>query len=106
MKRNYTSLLIGKQEINYNEKNNSISIKLVGGFGRLSKDLINIKGENSKSLQDVLDFLENRFGLDLRGYGSSFIVLINDVESSILGGLEVKISPRDEIVILRISHGG
>ena len=106
MRRNYTSLLIGKQEINHNEKNDSISIKLVGGFGAFSKDLINIKVENSKSLQDVLDFLEDRFGLDLRGYGSSFIVLINDVESSILGGLELKINPRDEIILLRISHGG
>jgi hypothetical protein len=93
----------GKSPIDYNT---SISIKLIGGFGTYDKEHIQVKVSERIALSDLLNLLTDKFDLDLKGYGSSYVILVNDIESSIIGGLKLKIEPRDELVLLRISHGG
>lgn len=89
-----------------NRNNGQISVKLLGGFGSLTESSISLKVKGEKTLKEFLEALAERYSLDLKGFGSFFLVLIDGVEASLLGGLKARVKPGCELILLRISHGG
>ncbi|MEM2122432.1 MAG: MoaD/ThiS family protein [Candidatus Bathyarchaeia archaeon] len=83
-----------------------VSIKLLGAFGSIRNDHITVEVRGEKSLTEFLENLTEKYALDLKGFGSYFLVLIDGVEASLLGGLEAKVKPRSELALIRVSHGG
>ncbi|MBS7644502.1 MAG: MoaD/ThiS family protein [Candidatus Bathyarchaeia archaeon] len=83
-----------------------VSIRLLGGFGYAAGDHMTMELEGERSLGELLEDLAGRYSLRLKGFGSHFLVLIDGVEAGLLGGLEAKVRPGCELVLLRVSHGG
>ncbi|MGC8850528.1 MAG: MoaD/ThiS family protein [Candidatus Bathyarchaeia archaeon] len=83
-----------------------VSIKLLGGFGYPAGNHMAVEVDGERSLKDFLEDLAGRYGLDLNGFGSYFLVLIDGVEAGLLGGLKAKVKPGCELALLRVSHGG
>jgi molybdopterin converting factor small subunit len=85
----------------------TISIKTLGGFSEsYNKNTLELEIYQGAILREVLELLESKYHFNLNGYGSSFLVLINDIESNVLKGLETKIMPHSELTLIRVSHGG
>jgi molybdopterin converting factor small subunit len=55
-------------------------------------------------LDEALQKLEGKFGLKLPSH--SILVLVNGVESSLVGGLDATIEENDEVAIIPMFHGG
>jgi len=83
-----------------------VSIRLLGGFGPLTGNHMTVELDREKPLKEFLDGLAEEYGLDLNGFGSYFLALIDGVEAGLLGGLEAKVRPGCELLLIRISHGG
>ncbi len=105
MRRRFTSSLEDERERIRDEKG-SVSVKLIGEFHGYDGKLIELKIKGERPLRSIIDLLTDILGSDIGSVGSSFVVLINGVESSVLNGLKAKVEPGDELVLLRISHGG
>ena len=83
-----------------------VYVRLLGGFGSFTENYVSLKVKGEKTLREILETLAKLYGLDLKGFGSYFLVLIDGVEAGLLGGLEAKVKPKHELVLLRVSHGG
>ena len=89
------------------KKTDTVLIKTLGGFSEsYNKNTLEVKIFQGAILREVLELLESKYQFNLNGYGSSFLVLINDIEANVLKGLETKIMPQSELTLMRISHGG
>jgi len=70
------------------------------GFPQLSLE------EDGISIDDMIDYIENKYGLSGEIKKNDIMVAINGVDSSILGGGQAKITSGDVVTILTVVHGG
>ncbi len=62
--------------------------------------------EDGITIDDMIDYIENRYELSGEIKKNEIIVAINGVDSSILGGGRAKITSGDIVTILTVVHGG
>ncbi len=86
------------------------SIRFLGSMSqfRVSPDQ-KIDGKNLSlatpiRLEEALQKLEEKFGLKLPTH--SILILVNGIESTIVGGLDAMIEENDEVAIIPMFHGG
>lgn len=70
------------------------------GFPQLSLE------EDGISIDDMIDYIGNKYGLIGEIKKNDIMVAINGVDSSILGGGQAKITSGDVVTILTVVHGG
>ena len=106
-KRSVIMIMKDNESKRPSKKTDTVLIKTVGGFSEsYTKKTLEIKMFQGAILREVLELLESKYHFNLNGYGSSFLVLINDIEANVLNGLETEIMPRSELTLIRVSHGG
>lgn len=62
--------------------------------------------EDGITIDDMIDYIENRYELSGEIKKNEIMVAINGVDSSILGGGRAKITSGDIVTILTVVHGG
>jgi molybdopterin converting factor small subunit len=62
--------------------------------------------EDGITIDDMIDYIENRYELSGKIKKNEIMVAINGVDSSILGGGRAKITSGDIVTILTVVHGG
>ena len=62
--------------------------------------------EDGISIDEMIDYLENKYDLSGEIKKNDIMVAINGVDSSILGGGQAKITSGDVVTILTVVHGG
>ena len=62
--------------------------------------------EDGLTIDDMIDYIENRYELSGEIKKNEIMVAINGVDSSILGGGQAKITSGDIVTILTVVHGG
>ena len=83
-----------------------ITIDLRGGI-RKSVGLPQIHLEQEiTNLDEIIVYLAKKYNLSHEIENNEIMVVINGVESSILGGGQARISTGDTVTILTVVHGG
>jgi molybdopterin synthase sulfur carrier subunit len=83
-----------------------ITVDLVGGIRKTAGfSTVNINVTNS-NINEILSLLEREYDLENKIKKDQIMIAINGVESSVLGGMEAKISSGDTVTILSVVHGG
>ena len=83
-----------------------ININLHGGIKKLI-GISNLKlDEESSNIKRIISYLENKYCLNNKINENDFLIAINGVEYSLLGGLNAKVSSGDIVTILSVVHGG
>jgi len=83
-----------------------ISVKLLGGARRvLGKDRVEIEKMDAK-LHDIVEILRSMSSNSNIFDSSNLLIVVNGVESSMLGGLDAKVKDGDIISIVPVVHGG
>lgn len=62
--------------------------------------------EDGITIDDMIDYIENRYELSGEIKKNEIMVAINGVDSSILGGGRAKVMSGDIVTILTVVHGG
>jgi molybdopterin synthase sulfur carrier subunit len=70
------------------------------GFPQISLE------EDGISIDDMIDYIENKYDNSGEIKKNEIMVAINGVDSSILGGGQAKIASGDVVTILTVVHGG
>lgn len=83
-----------------------ITVDLVGGIRKTAGfSTVNINVTNS-DINEILSLLGREYDLENKIKKNEIMIAINGVESSVLGGMEAKISSGDTVTILSVVHGG
>ncbi len=83
-----------------------ITVDLVGGIRKTAGfSTVNINVNNS-DINEILSLLGREYDLENKIKKNEIMIAINGVESSVLGGMEAKISSGDTVTILSVVHGG
>ena len=83
-----------------------ITVDLVGGIRKTAGfSTVNINLTNS-DINEILSLLGKEYHLENKIKKNEIMIAINGVESSVLGGMEAKISSGDTVTILSVVHGG
>ena len=83
-----------------------ITVDLVGGIRKTAGfSTVNINVTNS-DIHEILSLLGREYDLENKIKKTEIMIAINGVESSVLGGMEAKISSGDTVTILSVVHGG
>ncbi len=83
-----------------------ITVDLVGGIRKTAGfSTVNINVTNS-DINEILSLLGREYHLENKIKKNEIMIAINGVESSVLGGMEAKISSGDTVTILSVVHGG
>ena len=83
-----------------------ISVKLLGGARRaVGKDSLEIEKHDIK-LHDIVEILRSMSSNSNIFDSSNLLIVVNGVESSMLGGLDAKVKDGDIISIVPVVHGG
>lgn len=83
-----------------------ITVDLVGGIRKIAGfSTVNINVTNS-DINEILSLLGREYDLENKIKKNEIMIAINGVESSVLGGMEAKISSGDTVTILSVVHGG
>ncbi len=83
-----------------------ITVDLVGGIRKIAGfSTVNINVTNS-NINEILSLLGREYHLENKIKKNEIMIAINGVESSVLGGMEAKISSGDTVTILSVVHGG
>ena len=83
-----------------------ITVDLVGGIRKIAGfSTVNINVTNS-NINEILSLLGREYDLENKIKKNEIMIAINGVESSVLGGMEAKISSGDTVTILSVVHGG
>jgi molybdopterin converting factor small subunit len=83
-----------------------ISIKLLGGAKRaLGKDRLDIEKQSAK-LHDIVEMLRSMSSNGNIFNSNNLLIVVNGVESSMLGGLDATVNDGDVISIVPVVHGG
>ena len=83
-----------------------ISVKLLGGAKRIiGKDHVSIEKQNAK-LNDIVEILRSMSSNNDIFSSSNMLIVVNGVESSMLGGLEAQVKDGDVVSIVPVVHGG
>ena len=62
--------------------------------------------EESASINGIISYLESNYYSNNKINEREILVVINWIESSVLGGYNAKVSSGDTVTILSIVHGG
>jgi len=62
--------------------------------------------EESSNIQKIILYLENNYCLNNKINENDFLIAINGIEYSLLGGSDGKVSSGDVVTILSVVHGG
>jgi molybdopterin converting factor small subunit len=76
------------------------SIKKLIGSSNLKLD------EESSNIERIILYLENKYCLNNKIHEHDFLIAINGIEYSLLGGSNAKVSSGDIVTILSVVHGG
>jgi len=83
-----------------------ISVKLLGGARRaIGKDSLEIEKQDAK-LHDIVEILRSMSSNKNIFNSSNLLIVVNGVESSMLGGLYATVRDGDVISIVPVVHGG
>ena len=83
-----------------------INIHLHGGIKKLIGSS-NLKlDEESSNIQKIILYLENNYCLNNKINENDFLITVNGIEYSLLGGTNAKVSSGDVVTILSVVHGG
>ncbi len=83
-----------------------ITVDLVGGIRKTAGfSTVNINVTNS-DINEILSLLGREYDLENKIKKNEIMIAINGVESTVLGGMEAKISSGDTVTILSVVHGG
>ena len=83
-----------------------IDINLHGGIKKLIGSS-NLKlDEESSNIKRIISYLEDNYCLNNKINENDFLIAINGVEYSLLGGLNAKVLSGDIVTILSVVHGG
>jgi len=83
-----------------------IIVKLLGGARRaIGKDRVEIEKKDAK-LYDVVRMLHSMSSNSSIFNSGNLLILVNGVESSMLGGLDASVNDGDVISIVTVVHGG
>jgi len=83
-----------------------INVKLLGGAKRaIGKDLLEIQ-KNHIRLHDIVEILRSMSPNNSIFDSNNLLIVVNGVESSVLGGLDATVKDGDAISIVPIVHGG
>ncbi len=83
-----------------------ITVDLIGGIRKTAGfSTVNINVPNS-DINEILSLLGREYDLENKIKKNEIMIAINGVESSVLGGMEAKISSGDTVTILSVVHGG
>ena len=77
-------------------------------YGSLSRNLgktLEINVNEKKSITKILEELSSKEP-DLKPDSPNILVFINDIEASLLGGLNYKPKNEDRVAIIPVAHGG
>jgi molybdopterin converting factor small subunit len=85
---------------------NFATVKVVGNLGKMpgGKKIGIEEIETPMKVRDLLGYLANAYGLDLRR--DSTLVLVNGVEANALDDLETTIVAGDHVDLVPMFHGG
>ena len=83
-----------------------IDINLHGGIKKLIGSS-NLKlDEESSNIKRIISYLENNYCLNNKINENDFLIAVNGIEYSLLGGTNAKVSSGDVVTILSVVHGG
>lgn len=83
-----------------------ISVKLLGGAKRfIGKDHLSIEKESAK-LKDIVEILRSMSSNKEIFNSNNMLIVVNGVESSMLGGLDAQVKDGDVVSIVPVVHGG
>jgi molybdopterin converting factor small subunit len=83
-----------------------IDINLHGGIKKLIGSS-NLKlDEKSSNIKRIISYLEDNYCLNNKINENDFLIAINGIEYSLLGGLNAKVLSGDIVTILSVVHGG
>ncbi len=83
-----------------------INVKLLGGAKRvIGKDRLEIQKQNAK-LHEIVAVLLSMSSNSNVFNANNLLIVINGVESSMLGGLDATVKDGDVISIVPVVHGG
>lgn len=83
-----------------------INVKLLGGAKRaIGKDLLEVE-KNEAKLADIVEMLRTMSSNSNLFNVTNLLIVVNGVESSILGGLGAKVKDGDTVSIVPVVHGG
>ena len=83
-----------------------INVKLLGGAKRvIGKDRLEIQKQNAK-LHEIVAMLNSMSSNSNIFSANNLLIVINGVESSMLGGLDATVNDGDVISIVPVVHGG
>jgi len=83
-----------------------INVKLLGGAKRvIGKDHLEIEKQNAK-LHEIVAMLHSMSSNTNIFHTDNLLIVINGIESSMLGGLDATVKDGDVISIVPVVHGG
>ena len=83
-----------------------INVKLLGGVKRaIGKDLLEIERQDAK-LHEIVGMLHSMSSNSNIFNPNNLLIVINGVESSVLGGLDATVKDGDVISVVTVVHGG
>lgn len=83
-----------------------ISVKLLGGARRaIGKDRLEIEKKDAR-LYEIVEMLRSMSSNSGIFNSSNLLIVVNGVESSMLGGLDASVKDGDVISIVPVVHGG
>ncbi|MFQ5969720.1 MAG: MoaD/ThiS family protein [Nitrososphaerales archaeon] len=83
-----------------------IRVKLLGGAKKIvGKDDVSIEKGNAK-LKDIVEILRIMSSNNTIFNSSNMLIVVNGVESSMLGGIEAQVKDGDVVSIIPVVHGG
>ena len=83
-----------------------INVKILGGARRaIGKDRLEIEKKDAK-LHDIVEILRSMSSNSNIFSSSNLLIVVNGVESSVLGGLDATVKDGDVISIVPVVHGG
>ena len=83
-----------------------ISVKLLGGARRaVGKERLEIE-KNDAKLHDIVEILRSMSSNNNIFDSNNLLIVVNGVESSMLGGLNATVKDGDVISIVPVVHGG
>ena len=87
-------------------KRGMIRVRLLGGVKRaLGREYVDIYSEQL-ALRDLLSILASMSMKGMFYDPSDLIIVVNGVDSSLLGGMDTMIRRGDNVTVLTIVHGG
>ena len=83
-----------------------INVKLLGGARKaIGKDHLEIEKQDT-TLHDIVEILHSMSSNSNIFNSSNLLIVVNGVESSMLGGLDATVKDGDVISIVPVVHGG